>query len=505
MFRSKKKKAQGRKRREVEDDGNSEEAPQDANGSSNVGSTGSNGQEAAESNLHVLEELRRSRSRSSKSSMTFSSKTSSSRTSGSNGQTTVAGTLLMETTLLSFDDGEAKAQKTKKKTKMRPNLVAPSALDVEMEEGTSGQYSAEVLASLRSEQSVLLPSRNEDVEQERDAAASVDDVEMEDVMEVEEGNGEAVKSVEEEEFIPLQSQRMKTRRTKNRVTFGVHSDGPNLSKAAEVVEEELSGDEDEDSENNRRWEEELMRRGGHRMTPLPETSAGRWGGDGLPTYPTRKKVSCVLLSSVLTKLEKAAESTAFEDERASRELARLEAETALVETALKQQREELLTSSEEFEYFQEVEDFVKGLSFCLREKVPVIEAREKSILEGRVQRVESKRQEELQGVVEEIRMCLSTGEIQEADVVGLPLLISHSNGDTATATMSANDLQHAVRLRKYQQHFTEPYVCESNHVVREGNYLFADAIDEINSLEHVQERELKHMMELFNPFLQLTA
>ncbi|KAG7394357.1 hypothetical protein PHYBOEH_005263 [Phytophthora boehmeriae] len=486
MFRSKKKKTQGRKRREVEEVVEDEDISQDANASINAGLTDSNAPETAESELQVLEELRRSRSRSSKSSLTFSSKAPSSRSSLISGQTTVVGSAQKETTLLSFDDGETttKRQKSNNKTKMRPNLVASGAVDVEMESETVGQYSAEMLASLRSEQSVLLPNRSDDVTQESDAAAVVDDVQMEEVMEVEDGNGGEVAFVEEE-FIPLQAQKMKSRRTKNRVTFGVHSDGPNLPKAAEVVEEVLSGEEDEDNENNRRWEEELMRRGGHRVTPLSETSASRSSDDGLPTYPTRKKVSCVSLMSVLTKLEKAAESTAFEDERASRELARLEAETALSETTLKQQHEELLASSEEFEYFQEVEDFVKGLSFCLREKVPVIEIKEKDILEERVQRVTSKRQEEILGFVEEIQMNLRAGKLQEVDVVGLSQLALHLNGDTVTPT---NDLQRAVRLRKYQQHFSEPYACEPKRMVREDNDLFADAIDEINSLEHVYGR-----------------
>uniref|UniRef100_H3HCB2 GCF C-terminal domain-containing protein n=1 Tax=Phytophthora ramorum TaxID=164328 RepID=H3HCB2_PHYRM len=404
MFRSKKKKVQGRKRREVE----AEEGAVAANVSADIDTTysveipASNDAVEAESDLQVLEELRRSRSRGSgaKSAMTFSSK------SGSG--------------LLSFDDGE-KSRRDKRR-KMRPNLVAATAVDVEMEGESVDQYSVEMLATLRSEQSVLLSSTTQEE------------------LEVEEGNDE-----EEEEFISLQGGGKKTRRMKSRVTFGVHSEDQGISKTAEVVEE-VSGEEDEDNENSRRWEEELMRRGGHRV-PTPAESSGNRSRDGLPTYPTRKNVSCVTLASVLGKLEKGLEATSFEDERASRELARLEAETVLIEMTLKQQQEELLVSSEEFEYFQEVEDFVKGLSFCLREKLPVIEARGKKIVEQSVQQVETKRQEELQDIAEE----------------------------------------RSARLQKYQQHLGESYVSPDREPEEYGD-LFADAIDEINSLDRVYGR-----------------
>ncbi|KAF1793549.1 Pre-mRNA-splicing factor Ntr2 [Phytophthora cactorum] len=432
MFRSKKKKVDGRKRREVEAESENEAAAVSA--------------DVATSSTAEFRLLTTLRSRPAKSSMTFSSK----RSSVGNTHTVVAATVHTETSgLLSFDDGER--QTTQKKRKMRPNLVASSTVDVEMEETTS-QYSSKMLASLRSEQSVLLPTKREE---------TLEDVEM---LEVEAGNDEVVERIilEEEE---QEEEGKKTRRSKNRVTFGEHSDGPGISKTTEVVEE-LSA-EDEDDEQNRRWEEELMRRGGHRVPPTSESKGSR-SRDGLPTYPTRRKVPCVSLGSVLGKLEKSLESTTFEDERASRELARLEAETALIETTLTQQQEELLVSSEEFEYFQEIEDFVKGLSFCLREKVPVIQAKEKNIIDERVQRVNATQEEEKRAVEEERRFWLDH----------LDLL---SNRE---AVSSSNDT-HAARVLKYQQHFTESYVADPQQPDED---LFADAIDEINSLERVYGR-----------------
>ncbi|ETP41994.1 hypothetical protein F442_11066 [Phytophthora nicotianae P10297] len=466
MFRTKKKKVGGRKRREVEAENENEGADVSADASASFTTEIPPSIDAVEaaSGLQVLEELRRSRSRPNKSAMTFSSKTTSARSSASNTQAAVAGSVHSEASgLLSFDDGER--QTKQKKRKMRPNLVVSSTVDVEMEE-TTGQYSAEMLASLRSEQSVLLPNKREETPV---------DIEM---LDVESGNDEEVKEIiveEEEEFISLDGDN-KTRRSKSRMTFGEHSDGLDISKTTEVVEEVAT---EEDDEQNRRWEEELMRRGGHRVPPTSE-SKGRRSRDGLPTYPTRRKVACVSLGSVLGKLEKNLESTTFEDERASRELARLEAETALVETTLKQQEEELLISSEEFEYFQDIEDFVKGLSFCLREKVPVIQVKETKIIDERVQRVKATQQKEKQVFAEDVKRFLDSGVLQQSDIFGLSHLDLLSRADMA----SSNDT-HVARMLKYQQHFTESYVADTQQVDED---LFADAIDEINSLERVYGR-----------------
>ncbi|KAE8999341.1 hypothetical protein PF011_g14664 [Phytophthora fragariae] len=469
MFRSKKKKVGGRKRREAEAEGDVEatDVSENVQTSSTAENPVSDGPEEAESDLQVLTELRRSRARVSaatKDAMSFSSKSTSSSSAGGDAHAaaSVHG-------LLSFDDGEGKS--APKRRKMRPNLVASSAAKVEVQVESTGQYSIEMLASLKSEQSVLLPSKQlESIEHE--------DVEMAVEAENDAEVGRRVTEEEqEEEFISLDGGN-KPRRTKNRVNFGVYSGSSSLPKTAEVVEE-VSPEEDEDEEQSRRWEEELMRRGGHRAPPTSEGKTSR-SRDGLPTYPTRRKVACVSLGSVLGKLEKSLESTTFEDERASRELARLEAETALIETTLKQQQEELLVSSEEFEYFQEVEDFAKALSFCLREKVQVIGAKGMNVMDERVQRVESKRHEELHDVAEEVQLYFGSGKLQRADVVSIDEL-------NLPAEPSASDSQRSARLQKYQQHFAESYApppCQPGG----DDDLFADAIDEINSLERVYGR-----------------
>ncbi|KAG1699663.1 hypothetical protein DVH05_012558 [Phytophthora capsici] len=456
MFRSKKKKVTARKRRvEVESDDEAGNGPAGAFSTPTGEIPAADDAVEAENDFQVLEKLRRNRSRPPKPTLSFSSE-------GSNAKTSVNDSHVATSSvngLLSFDDGENKTKQ--KRRKMRPNYVVSSSMDVEMEQDTVNQYSAEMLASLKSEQSVLLPDKRKEI---------VGDVEIE----VDAGNDEDVEKLiaeEEEEFISLEGGN-KFRRGKNRVTFNAHSVGPGISKTTEVVEE-VSPEEDEEDEQNKRWEEELMRRGGHRV-PQSEEKSSR-SRNGQPVYPTRRQVACVSLGSVLAKLEKSLESTSFEDERASRELARLEAETALIETTLKQQQEELLVSSEEFEYFQDVEDFVKGLSFCLREKIPAIEEKERRIIDERAQRVKTVSFEEQHGIAEEVKHYLDSGKLQQADVVGLDL----------TEDSAMNDAQHAARLLKYRQHFIESYVADPRH---NDEDLFADAIDEINSLDRVYGR-----------------
>ncbi|GMF61899.1 unnamed protein product [Phytophthora fragariaefolia] len=327
-----------------------------------------------------------------------------------------------------------------------------------------------MLASLRSEQSALLPSKRAQEDVEMDVQAG-NDAEVERKV-------AAAEEEEAEEFISLAT----GTGTRSRVTFGVDLDRSSLSKATEVVEEESAEEEEEQS---RRWEEELMRRAGHRVPLAPESKNGR-PRDGLPAYPTRRKVACVSLGSVLGKLEKSLESTAFEDERALRELARLEAETALIETTLKQQQEELLVSSEEFDYFQEVQDFVKGLSFCLREKVKVIDAKARKATEECARQVERIRHDELFGAWEDIQFYLSAGRLQQAQVVGIDQLDAHFKEYTA-GELSSTGSQRSDRLQKYQLHFVESYVSPQYGPSGDED-LFDDAIDEINSLKRVYGR-----------------
>ncbi|CAI5746189.1 unnamed protein product [Peronospora destructor] len=460
MFRSKTKKVGGRKRREVELESDSVDAALCANviTTSLAEISVSSAAQTAENDLYELDQLRRSRSRAAKSAMTFSSKRSSIRSSESNGSNAIAtGVKLKETGLLLSFDGKEK--KTKKR-KMRPNIVASNAVEEDVEVKSNGRYSVEMLEALRSEQSVLLSSKTE-------------------VIKVEEGGDEDVKKImveeeeeeeEEEEFLALDGEeetKMGRCKTK-RVNFGAQLECLGISKKVEVMEEIIADGEDE--EDGRKSEQ-------------PSGANGKLARAGLPTYPTRRKVTCVSLGSVLGKLEKSVELTSLEDQRALRELARLEAETALMETALKQHQEELLISSEEFEFFQEVEDFVKGLSFCLRAKVRVITAMEEKIVHDRAQRVKDKQQEEQHGIVQKVQYYLSSGKLQQADIIGLNQLNIHSSGD-GIAVSSVHDSD-TSRMQKYQSHFIESYVADPHHAEED---LFADAIDEINSLERVYGR-----------------
>ncbi|CAH0477865.1 unnamed protein product [Peronospora belbahrii] len=480
MFRSKKKKVSGRKRREVELESGSIDVSASADGFSILSTEipATNASQTAENDLHVLQQQRRNRSRSVKSVMTFHSKSMRIQSSGSNNKDTTGTSLKTEETglLLSFDD-DVEGKKTKKTRKIRPNLVASSVENVEIETMSHGLYSIEMLAALRSEQSVLLASKTDviNVEGENDKTRKK-------IVEEQE-HKEEEQEEREEEFISLGREGKKQSVCmKNRVTFGVYSEGPSIFKKTEVVEE-MSDREDEEDEHSRKWEEELMRRGGHRVPqPLePNVSGAR---DGLPTYPIRRNMKPVSLESVLGKLEKSVESTSFENERASRELARLESETASIDTALKQQQEDLLVSSERFEYFGEMEDFVKSLSFCLRAKVPVITAIEEKIVQDRARRVKDRQHEEQHGVVQEVKYYLVSGKLQLDNIFGLDELDLHVSEDD-TALLSRQNFDHAFRTQKYQQHFTDSYMADPHHAQED---LFADAIDEINSLERVYGR-----------------
>uniref|UniRef100_A0AAV1T5B2 GCF C-terminal domain-containing protein n=1 Tax=Peronospora matthiolae TaxID=2874970 RepID=A0AAV1T5B2_9STRA len=443
MFRRKTKSvgAGGKKRREVDvvNDVDGPTASVEKEDGVADALTASAAAEMVERDLHELEQLRGSRrSRTVKSVMTFSSKSVSSKSSGSSSSWTdglsARAQQLEASTRLSFEDGdETAASMMMKKRKMRPNVVVAGVEDVAMETEMSGRYSAEMMATLRSEQSVLL-SRH---------------AEMDVILEGEEENAETeAKSVqdgreEEDEFIALDGD-AQMRRSKNRVTFSAEVQDPSRS---EVMYEGLDEEGEEEEEQNRRWEEELMRRAGHRV---PKS------------------------------LDDSTESTSFELERASRDFARLEAETALVETALVQQQEELRVSSEEFEYFQDVEDFVRGLSSCLRAKVPVIEAARNQVVQDRARRVKDKQKEEQCDVVEEMKWIIGSGKLDVGDIMGLNQLNLQSSKDVNAASP-----EHTVRFRKYQAHFIESYVTEVRPVEDD---LFGDAIDEFKSLERVYGR-----------------
>ncbi|TDH65150.1 hypothetical protein CCR75_000257 [Bremia lactucae] len=465
MFRVKDKKGGGRKRRdvEVENDHEAAVASQNDNLISGFDSVSSSSAVEVESELQELVKLRQGRFRPVKSAMSFSSKSTTVRTSGSSSSRSTAAVSVDTNGLLSFDDEEH--QNKQKQRKMRPNLVVSSSVEVEIEEQVPGKYSAQMLTSLRSEQRVLLSHKKEEV---------TEDTAMQMEQGIDEDTTDHVIETEEEEFISLEGGKKKLKLSKDRVTFGKQSDNVEMLKTTEVVEA-LS---EEDEEESQRWEEELMSRGGHRVPAVSKPTDS--SQDGQPIYPTRRKVATVSLGSVLGKLEKSLEITTLEDERTLRELARLETEVALIEKTNMHQQEELLVSSEEFEYFQDIEDFVKGLSFCLREKIRVIEVKKEEIMNEREQQVRKIRQEEKLAIEAEVKFYVNSGVLQPGAIFGQ----FRDNYEDAKVEPHTN-IQHEACILKHQHHYTDPYKVASQS---EDDDLFADTIDEMNSLEHVYGR-----------------
>lgn len=493
MFRSKAKKSGARKRKELAES-DEEPAAEQANPvaaepeqqQQTTSASASTEADPAEDADAMLAQMRaRTRKGKNKGAMSFSSKSSKTSGSGRSGDNSGAAGAQASAGggLLSFDDEKDRGQAPSRgrKAKIRPNLIATTvAEDVEMhEDADQNRYSSEMLASLRQEQNVLLPSRHAPEEAGPKPRSETSDtpmnVEMEDVdvdMSVVDESLPGEVKEEEEEFIPLQSQMMQRRRRKNRVTFGVDTHKPTLEKTAEVVEEEAS--DDEEKEESQRWEEELMRRGGHHPVPAPPKPRE----DKKRAYPTRKKMSCLSLDSLLLKLDRSLEATEFENDRANRELARIEADISIVEENLKSQREELLVSSEEFEYFQVIEDFVKGLSFCVREKLPAIEAKEKEILCERADAAASKREELRLQLVAGISCGIASRAIAQSDVWGYESLASeHRSQDVGSAS-------------DFAEHFVELYapIRADHDTSSDVMEYFGDAIDEISSLDRVYGR-----------------
>uniref|UniRef100_K3W7D0 GCF C-terminal domain-containing protein n=1 Tax=Globisporangium ultimum (strain ATCC 200006 / CBS 805.95 / DAOM BR144) TaxID=431595 RepID=K3W7D0_GLOUD len=443
----------------------------------------------------VLERMRnRAKRGKPKHAMTFSStKMTKKKSSGS---ASVAANASVGS--LSFEDdtkGVDRSRNRHKKIKIRPNLMA-TAPAVHEDEGeqqeTNNSYTFEMLDALRKEQNVLLRNVLEKDEQHATTASTASvaaeamDIDMVDldgatiVMEERdvqvENKEEEQKNEDEEEFIPLHSKMMQSRKKRNRVTFGMPSSGPKLSKTTEVDEpmDEIDN-EDAEGENDpsRQWEEELMRRGGHHA-PVPDsektkTSSGK-------AYPTRKKVPFGSLSDVLTKLQKSLDAASFENDRAERELARIDAEVSLIEETLQKQRQELLTSSEEFEYFQVVEDYVKGLSFCLREKMPEIEDNEKELAKMRASSIGRIRDSERRDAREHTDKLVAHDVIAYADIRGLQIF------DVNNANSIDNQPDQNEALEKFQRGFTD-----TMPVIKQDDVLdvFADAVDDMNSLQHV--------------------
>lgn len=485
MFRVKSKRSGTRKRKELA--ASDDEAPAAAPVVVNARSEAQEAQEAQEAAAvagaagdeeadAALDQMRRARALRGRGrgAMSFSSKPRKAAARSAAG----AG-------VVSFDDdrdlGEARREK------IRPNLIAPATQGAPDEgEGAPSRYSEEMLASLRQEQKVLLPKSRVVPDEsptrvsEVQPSAEIQDVEMEDpdadpvVVSIVE---EDTKSEEaEEEFIPLQSQVMQRRRRKNRVSFGLDLHEPKIARTAEVIEDVGSGDDEQDE--SQRWEEELMRRGG--LFPAATQPKSR-EEKKKRAYPTHKKLSCISLDSLLLSLDRSVEAIEFDTDRSNRELARIEADIANVDKDLKSQHDELLVFSEEFEYFQVIEDFVKGLSFCLREKLPVIETKENDVFEARAAKATTQRTDTFQMIVSGISKALARATITDSDIWCLQ---TSSSGIVAeilnTTEYSGNEVA---------EHFVEPYVPISPpRDVGSIDEFFGEAIDEISSLSRVYGR-----------------
>lgn len=369
--------------------------------------------------------------------------------------------------LLSFEDEESGGRSTKTKktqrSKIKPNLLPRFGSEEEEQQQAqpANLYSTEMLESLRKEQKVLI--KNEPTTEQVDVNPADVDATLEEDQEM---------NAKEEEYIPLQSKMMQDRKKKNRVTFGFHSDERNMAKSTEVEDPS----EDEEDEQNRQWEEELMRRGGHHAPPVETKRA-----QDAQVYPSRKRMNCISLQNVMDKFRKTLDATTEEQDRAQREVARIDADASLIEQKLQQQRQELLKRSEEFEYFQVIEDYVKGLSFCLREKILVIEAKERELACEWSTRSKRIHDREAADVYEEIRAITAKFNIASDDFTGLdPGKFADEAGQVA------RDQQYELaRAAKFRQGYRDMCTTVSEE---EEMDIFADAIDDMNSLDHVYSR-----------------
>ncbi|GLD91771.1 hypothetical protein PINS_up000304 [Pythium insidiosum] len=387
---------------------------------------------------------------------------------------------------LSFAGQELSSDRPKRKMKIRPNLSVSHATTVErdeLDESTGGQYSADMLAALMREQNVKMRPPAPVIEETTESAVGMGDVAMEGEIH------EETKMDGEDEFIPLDAKYMQARRNKRRVTFGVPVDPSLPSKTMEVEEpvlDNMTGEGEGDSDGpeddqQKRWEEELMRRGGHHVR---EDHRQRFRADGEnAAYPTRKKVPHASLFEVLHSLQRKLDHGTAECDRISREDARLEAEASLLETKLKQQQEELTVSSEQFEYFQEIEDFVKSLSFCLRAKLPLIQEKEQEFADMYETTASRLIEQRDQDVTAELRLCLAGGTISEQCFVGL----QPENLESGATPVEDEKAHQAARFARflrpsfYSEKYEKPDVAMAED-------LFEDAVEEISSLANVYGR-----------------
>lgn len=395
---------------------------------------------------------------------------------------------------LSFEaEGEASASRSSK-TRMQPNLLH-DASDGFAAAPSGGAYSLEALAELRKQQNVLLRGDvgvNEEQEETSAQQVSVD-VAMDEIdgatVVVEEEEVEIPvgddSPAEADEFIPLRSKLMQARKKRSRVTFGVHESAERPTQNPEIVEVE----DDEEEDEGRQWEEDIMRRGGLRAQSAAQSAsdAPKHFAAHKTTYPTRRRVPSGTLAGVLTKLQRSLDAANFENDRAERELARIGAETQLIKESVATQREQLLASSEEFEYFQVVEDYVKGLSFCLREKIREIDANEREIAKLRVENVRSIRDADAKRAQDVANKLVAIGAIASADVHGLRIFEADSDCTLPSMGNASVDSELAELLKCGFVDRT-PAIRPSEQESDGALDVFADAIDDMNSLEHVYGR-----------------
>ncbi|TYZ63002.1 hypothetical protein PybrP1_009808 [[Pythium] brassicae (nom. inval.)] len=411
---------------------------------------------------------------------------------------------------LSFE-AEAKGSSRTSKSRIRPNLLAgeqqpADAADADADTSANA-YSHEALAALRKQQNVLLSGASERDAKDASGDAAMDELEgatvvageeeeEDEAMAIDDSNAEpatevAVEEEEEEEaddFIPLHSQLLQSRKKRSRVTFGVHAAAP---RPAQTTEEEV----DEDDEEERRWEADIMRRGGLRAPSNGAPAAGFHAAASAAAgnahgYPTRRHVPTRSLADVLTKLQRSLDSARFETDRAERELARIEAETALIQESVSAQRAQLRVASDEFEYFQGVEDFVKGLSFCLRAKVREIDANEREVAALRVATIRSLRDADAQRAQAIAAALVAAGAITAAaGASGLQLFAASSDAHglsrRSDASSSGVDSATAEALARG---FVDRTPAIPQPPPDSAFDVFADAIDDMNSLAHVHAR-----------------
>jgi GC-rich sequence DNA-binding factor len=453
-------------------------------------------------------ERARQRMKIAKTKKSFAMKFSSKSTIEKN-EVVKANILSMNSGKMSFEkDDDHSNTMTTKIRKIRPNLMKENHIEQEKlqeENAQQNSYSVEMLESLRKEQKALLRPLveqeqvpEEDIEMigiEEDKGPQQQNVDesMNAEMEIEQEEKKEEDVVEEEEFIPLHSKMMKNRKRRNCVTFGIkETHMPDLSQPVEDIA--LSDlDDDEEQEHSRRWEEELMRRGGHATHPK-QASFSRKSDDQI-TYPTKRSVPCAPLSEITMKLQKQLEQSAFENDRASRDLARLDSEATLLEQNLVKQREELLISSEQFEYFQEMEDYVKGLSFCLREKLVLIQQREKDILDQRSQAFKKLCDLEDKDTIDHVQTLVATGDLSLDHITADSKLLASIKDQSLNHTISQDDTERIVKFQGSPEDFSKA-VVKALSMVRSDSEIdfFEDAVEEMNSLEHVYGKfqEWKH-------------